>query len=290
MNKYSKFPVNGFLKLPREVTNIYFWMNSPFDRVRAWLDLLMLASFRRRTVKFGKTEITVEPGELAYPIGTLAKRWQRSRCFVYSLLREFVKMGLIKVNSGTCTTVIRITDWEKYQYVPEKPRQGKDAKMRRVFRHPQEEADSLKNGLFSQGIFLPAGASDEGIDTIPIQSKAKKSVTTEEYINYKKKYASAEASSLASFLFSELRKNNPYFEQPDMEKWGLQIGSMIVDDRISSDVLSRLIGFSQRSQGWSRLIVSPYKLKVHFHKILLDMNAEEKKNNKLVPTSWRPLS
>jgi hypothetical protein len=67
-------------------------------------------------------------------------------------------------------------------------------------------ANSLENGSNSNNFKVINAGSGIVIDMIQYSPKQKKSVTTEEYINYKKKNASAEASSLALFLFSKKGK------------------------------------------------------------------------------------
>lgn len=212
MKKYTRFPVNGFLKLPREITNICIWMSSPFDRVRALLDLLMLASFRERTVKLGQYELTIQPGELAYSTVTLARRWKRSRHFVRDVLREFAAIGLIEVRTKEFTTIIRIANWEKYQCAPKKPGQGICPETGQVLGQPPEDTNSFENGLYTQNILLPVDPPGESRDRVRVQPQGEKRATNEEYINNKKKCSSAEASSLAVFFLSKQGNTNSELE------------------------------------------------------------------------------
>ncbi|MGE5621175.1 MAG: hypothetical protein ACM3U0_01245, partial [archaeon] len=64
-------------------------------------------------------------------------------------------------------------------------------------------------------------------------------------------------------------------------------GRMITVDGVPPEELRRMIAFSQKDQFWMKLIVTPYKLKVHFHKLYLDMKSDERKRNAPVPDAYR---
>lgn len=280
--------MNGYIILPRDITHLYLWTSTPFDRMRAFIDLLILASYKERTVKIRKTEFILKPGELAYSTLSLAKRWHRSRHFVCNVLREFISEGMISVKGNSCTSIISIPGWGKLSILPENAGHPNTPETEQDLGQVPDIPISLDNNSYYKNFQDVFSRSCNAWDTKRVQPNPQTRVHKQEGIkNLKKKYASDEASSLAAFLLSEIRRNNPFMIPKDGAMWDVTFGRMILDDMVPPDVLHRLVAFSQKHPFWMKQITSPYKLKVHFHKVLLDMQEEEKKNNKLVPASMR---
>ncbi|MGE5499944.1 MAG: hypothetical protein ACM3Q2_17860, partial [Syntrophothermus sp.] len=75
--------MKGFIILPREfVSDERLDSGEPFDRSRAFIDLLMHATHKERTLTFRGNEILLAPGELVTSIRTLCRRWHRSLGYV----------------------------------------------------------------------------------------------------------------------------------------------------------------------------------------------------------------
>ncbi|MCU7492779.1 MAG: hypothetical protein HF308_12575 [Ignavibacteria bacterium] len=107
--------MKGYVCLPRDFIQFPVWTEEPRDRVMAFVELLALASYTERIVAQSKGRIHLDKGEIMVPISYLAKRWKRSRNYVYKVLNYFSSRGLIEVRADYCNNIIRIVDWEKYQ-------------------------------------------------------------------------------------------------------------------------------------------------------------------------------
>lgn len=287
--------MKGFIILPRDfASDECFRTGEPFDRSRAFLDLVMHASHKERTLTIRNTETHLEPGEMVTSLRTLCRRWHRSLGYVTKTLRSFSYDGLIIRKADTGITVIKIADWQKYQgyscRTPAPPETEKDAKRDTEIKQNIPAPVSLKNEQKTKEIIPLQTACGHPADTVFKTAESRNRDNLQKCSLGENKYASDEASSLAAFFLSEILRNNPYMMPPKKYQWDIDIGRLIVDGNVPPGVLRRMIEYSQRNPGWSRLIVSPYKLKVHFHKIFLDMNMNEKKNNKTIPTAWRPLT
>lgn len=230
--------MKGYIKLPRELTRDEMYYRSPFERPRALLDIILLATYKERTLRKGNAEIIIEPGEVAYSTVALSKRWKRSRNFVLKVLKEFASMGLIEVKTNPYTTIIKIKNWEQYRNNPDC--NGQDEK-----EVPLRQNENLKPPEeLNQNT---AAASDP------------------------------EARGLAAFLLSEIRKNDPYLVIQDTAEWDLEISKILNEFGIPPVELRRVIELSQSHPFWKKHVVSPSTLRLHFHALFIEMKEKTKK-------------
>lgn len=109
----------GWIKLHRQITENEFWFSERFTRSQAWIDLLVLASHKSRTLFVRGTEINLKPGDLCYSQLSLAGRWQWNRKTVMSFLTLLKKREMILIKTDKrlshLTTVITIRNWSEHQ-------------------------------------------------------------------------------------------------------------------------------------------------------------------------------
>lgn len=126
----------SYIKLDRGLKNNSLWLEKPFSKGQAWVDLLILSQGvdKEKTYK-GKTQ-KMEHGKVYTSIYFLSNRWGWSRNRVYRFLQDLVHDEMIAVkgwvldgttdgtNNGTIKrtnndtkngTVITIENWEFYQ-------------------------------------------------------------------------------------------------------------------------------------------------------------------------------
>lgn len=116
----------GYIKLWRCIQNNHLWEDTPFDRARAWIDLILLANhtsgfMRKRGIKF-----EIKRGQVGWSERDLSDRWKWSRGKVKRFLDELEDDGQIDQNNGpqniNVTSLITITNYEIYQ--PTEPQTG----------------------------------------------------------------------------------------------------------------------------------------------------------------------
>ena len=105
----------GYLKLYRKVTENEFYFCERFSRMQAWFDLLLLATYKERTVFIRDVEISLKSGELCYSLRSLAKRWQWNVKTVMRFLSILENRGMLEQRKTHITTVITIRNWHRYQ-------------------------------------------------------------------------------------------------------------------------------------------------------------------------------
>lgn len=282
--------MKGFILVPRDISsNECLLTNEPFDRTHAFLDLVIHATHKERTLTIRNAEVHLLPGEMASSLRTLSKRWHRSMGYVTKTLKLLSREGLIELKPQMNITIVKINDWSRFQGNTHlKTRSTEDTESCDTDSlHTRDTGKSPKNEPETKELRHSGDAPETACDTARDTPNCQKRSNIQECLNNNNKYAGAEASALARFLLSEIRKNDPYLKPPDSSKWESILHHMMKDDHIPPGELKKMIEFSQRNSFWNKLVTSPYKLKVHFHKIFLEMKDEEKKKNKLIPSAWR---
>lgn len=114
----------GWIKLYRQLTENDLWLEKPFSKGQAWVDLLLITNHKKGIVKVKNgLSFIVKRGECGYSILGLADRWGWSRGkvdrFLLSIKDEkMIQIMDIKTNSKTDTlnrSVIKVLEYEAYQ-------------------------------------------------------------------------------------------------------------------------------------------------------------------------------
>lgn len=107
--------MEGYIKLHRQITENEFWHSDRFSKAQAWIDLLLLATYKARTVFIRGIEIKLNPGELCYSQLTLAKRWKWNFKTVVTFLKTLENRKMLETKTSNVTTIISIKNWKLYQ-------------------------------------------------------------------------------------------------------------------------------------------------------------------------------
>jgi len=91
------------------------WLDEPFTRGQAWVDLLMLANHQDGHVRVRGNRVSVRRGQVAWSVARLAARWQWSRGKVQRYLDELEDYIMIEQQKNNVTTLISITNYSDYQ-------------------------------------------------------------------------------------------------------------------------------------------------------------------------------
>lgn len=107
--------MDGFIYLWRKIIENDLWFEERFTKAQAWIDLLLLATHKERSVFIRGIEIKLKPGELAYSQHSLAKRWKWNRRTVRKFLDELENRGMVLHRKTAITTVISLKNYGKLQ-------------------------------------------------------------------------------------------------------------------------------------------------------------------------------
>ena len=101
----------GWIKVDRDVLEEWFWDEGvPFDRMHAWLDILLNVNYKAQQFSMGETVITINEGCILTSALKLAKRWTWDRKRVTKFLKLLQSSGKIdykKLGNGILIEVLQ---------------------------------------------------------------------------------------------------------------------------------------------------------------------------------------
>lgn len=103
----------GWIKLSRQIKEHWIWENP--EKLKAWLDLLLMANHETKKVDMREGLVTVRRGQLVTSITKLATKWGWSRERVRRFLDTLERDGMLTRNSTPFKTVLTIVNYEKFQ-------------------------------------------------------------------------------------------------------------------------------------------------------------------------------
>ena len=105
----------SYIYLDRKIQDHWLWSEKPFDKARAWIDLLMLADYcAKDTLHKGKI-VKRKRGEVHVSLLWLAERWGWSRDKVRRFMRLLESDKMIHLNATRNETTITIENYSKFQ-------------------------------------------------------------------------------------------------------------------------------------------------------------------------------
>lgn len=105
----------GWIKLHRKLLDSWVWKEKPFDKGRAWVDLLLMAMHCDKKMLVDNDVIIIPRGALMTSIVKLAERWGWSRGKVMRFLDvlECEQMANTKrTPNGTLVTIVKYEDYQ----------------------------------------------------------------------------------------------------------------------------------------------------------------------------------
>lgn len=106
---------NGWIKIHRSMFEDEWYFSEKFTREQAWIDLLLLAEYKQRTIYIRKNEVNLKRGQLAVSIRNLADRWKWGVNKVQDFLKDLEGNERIDTQKSNVCNVITICNYEKYQ-------------------------------------------------------------------------------------------------------------------------------------------------------------------------------
>lgn len=105
---------SGYIKLYRSITNNYLWKQKPFDMARAWIDLILRASFKDHKEMIGNKIVEIKRGSFHTTVSDLSKDWgwgwDKTNSFLEILENDHMISRIKSRKSGTVITI------EKYAF------------------------------------------------------------------------------------------------------------------------------------------------------------------------------
>ena len=105
----------GWIKVHRSITECFIWTDKPFDKARAWIDLLLLVCHKDKKILIDGKPFTVSRGSYLISRGKLAERWGWSLKKLDNYLRVLEREEMVTTFSTKKGIVITIVNYDKFQ-------------------------------------------------------------------------------------------------------------------------------------------------------------------------------
>ena len=110
--------VDGWIALHRQLTDNPLWIERPFSKGQAWVDLLLLANHADKKMMLGNKMVTIKRGQRHTSELKLAERWGWSRHKTRDFLQLLVSEKMLSMEGTTQGTTITIEKYADYQDFP----------------------------------------------------------------------------------------------------------------------------------------------------------------------------
>lgn len=106
----------GYIYLWRCIRDNHFWADKPFDRARAWIDLLMMANHKDGTIRQRGITVPIKRGQVGTSEVSLADKWGWSRGKVRRFLKDLSTTRQIEQQNNNVSSLITIVNYSMYQF------------------------------------------------------------------------------------------------------------------------------------------------------------------------------
>lgn len=106
--------MSGWIKINRSIGNHWLWQDA--ERLKWWLDLLLMASWGEKQVLHDSHLTTLQRGQMIASISFLSDRWGKSKPTIIRFLRLLEEEGMIKRSTlYRQTSILTVCNYERYQ-------------------------------------------------------------------------------------------------------------------------------------------------------------------------------
>lgn len=98
----------GYIQLPRSITDEEDYYKDRFTRAQAYIDLFFLAAWTERTFRIRGNVVTIQRGQVATSIRSLSNRWQWCKDTVQKFLNELENDGKVRTQRSRLINVITL--------------------------------------------------------------------------------------------------------------------------------------------------------------------------------------
>ena len=106
---------SGWIKLHRKIQDCFLWYDKPYDKARAWIDLLLLAMHNDKKMLIDGKVVIIKQGSFMTSVLKLSDKWGWSRKKTNAFLKMLENEKMVTTESSSKGTTITIVNYEKYQ-------------------------------------------------------------------------------------------------------------------------------------------------------------------------------
>lgn len=105
----------GWIKLHRKLLDCWIWQVKPYDKARAWVDLLLLTMHHDKKIIIDDKPVVISRGSYFISRGKLADRWGWSIKKVDAYLKALENENMVTTTRTKKGTTITIVNYGEYQ-------------------------------------------------------------------------------------------------------------------------------------------------------------------------------
>lgn len=145
--------MSGWIKLHRQIQDCWIWEDKPFSKGQAWIDLLLLASHKEKSVSFKSELITIERGSFITSELKLMERWGWSKSKTRLFLNMLEKDSMIIKKTDRKKTTITIVNYSVFQNFKTTEESQKDHSntTQEIPKDTNKNINSVKKDIVSPG-------------------------------------------------------------------------------------------------------------------------------------------
>ena len=106
---------SGWIKLHRKILDCFIWQDKPYDKARAWIDLLLIAMHHDKKMLIDDEVVMIQRGSFMTSIVKLADRWGWSRNKVVRYLDMLESEQMLNTKRTPKGTLITIVKYDVFQ-------------------------------------------------------------------------------------------------------------------------------------------------------------------------------
>lgn len=140
--------MSGWIKLYRKIREGPLWNEKPFDKARAWIDIIMSANHEPRKFMLGNEMVEVDRGSFITSEHKLMERWGWSKSKVRSFLHLLEIESMIIKKTDHKKTTLEVLNYCIYQdsETTEEPQKNHEQTVKRPRKDPNKNYKELKEG------------------------------------------------------------------------------------------------------------------------------------------------
>tara|TARA_Y100000593_G_scaffold19936_2_gene39962 strand:- start:6642 stop:7433 length:792 start_codon:yes stop_codon:yes gene_type:complete len=244
----------GYIKLYRNLTS-----NPTFEdplTLQLFLWLLLNVNYEAKEYNFQGRVFPLKSGQLMTSRHAITKSLglDRSKALsVYRKLKKLEKLKIVKMDSSKLGVLISILNWDKYQG------NGETTKVNNIKNENEQHRVDRKNKKLTT-------------------SEQRKDNKTEQQTKNRILKINKKVIGCRKIFVNNLLSHSPKFKLPkSFDSWDIEFDRIHRLDKREIDEMVEVIEFCTKDDFWKTTILSPYKVRKHFDRLVLQKNKNRSK-------------
>ena len=149
--------MHGWIKLHRKIRENPFWEERPFDKARAWIDIILSANHEPNKFLLGNEMVEVDRGSFITSEMKLMEKWGWSKSKVRSFLNVLQKDSMIVKKTDRKKTTLEVLNYCIYQdsettKEPQKNRKKTAKRPQKDLNKNDKEGEELKKLVYAEKV------------------------------------------------------------------------------------------------------------------------------------------